>query len=131
MIEGGIPYTSLSPFFHFSFLFLVQNDLCRRLRTLYRVLQTDDSIQPNDTVEWPGLAAVAQSLARLLLATTQQQDKPVRLYATASCMEIFAIVSPNSRKKREESERMYFVLYRVTHFIGVFVIVLCSIYVYC
>lgn len=66
-----------------------QKDLIRRLRKLTTVLQTDESIEANDSTEWPGVAALAQTCASLL----RHKDKQVRLYSTLACMELFAIVS--------------------------------------
>lgn len=68
-----------------------QKDLLRRLRKLTSVLQNDDTIEPADVQEWPGLAAVAQLLATELLRHT---DKQVRLLTVTACMEILAIYAP-------------------------------------
>jgi hypothetical protein len=79
----------------------------RRLAKIVQVLQTDDSIDPARTDEWPGLS----SLANLLVSSNnsssskQQQQQPllflasphkeVRLYSVLCCLELLGIFAPD------------------------------------
>jgi sister-chromatid-cohesion protein PDS5 len=73
-----------------AYLTLLQKDLVRRLRKLCKVLESDQTIDP-DSPEWPGIAATAMAVFEKI----KHKDKEVRLYAVVACMEIFSIYAPN------------------------------------
>jgi hypothetical protein len=73
----------------------------RRLARIVQVLQTDDSIDPARTDEWPGLS----SLANLLVSGDSNRSskqvflssphKEVRLYSVLCCLELLGIFAPD------------------------------------
>jgi hypothetical protein len=67
------------------------------LRNLVAVLRSEDCAVEAESPEWPGLAAVSQTLVHTYLSHT---DKEVRLYTVLACVEILTIVRtvpyPNS-----------------------------------
>ena len=66
-----------------------QKDLQRRLRQVLQVLREDETIQVDDTAEWPGLASTCDILSTFVV----HEERNIRLLALQNCMELFAIVS--------------------------------------
>ena len=65
-----------------------------RLKTVVRVLGNEENnIEPDDVQDFPGLAALCQTLHGLV---DDKSDKQVRLYAVGACMELFAVYAPNA-----------------------------------
>ena len=56
-----------------------------------QTLRQDENIEA-DSSDYPGLAALCQSLVRFV----NHRDKQIRLYAVAACMELFGIYAPQA-----------------------------------
>jgi hypothetical protein len=55
-------------------------------------LRDDENVEPDNPQDYPGLAALCQSLTRFV----NHRDKEIRLYTVAACMELFTIYAPEA-----------------------------------
>ena len=62
------------------------------MRNIVLLLRQDESIEAENTIDYPGLASLCQALVNIL----DHRDKLVRLYTVSACMELFAIYVPDA-----------------------------------